>query len=114
MAPDPASRNRTKTGRFADGHSGNRNGRPRKDRELTAALTTTVDKKKLAEKLWAMAQAGDMQAIKYIYDRIEGTPTQRIEHDDEAAIKRLADEFDIAPEQVRRDLAEQRRHLRAM
>ena len=106
-----APANRAKTGRFVAGHSGNPSGRP-KSRELTNALVQTVHKKELAEKLWAMAKGGDLQAIKYIYDRIDGTPTQRIEHDDEATIRCLADDFDIPPEQVRRDLAEQRKHLK--
>ena len=42
-----------------------------------------------------------------------GKPAQRIEMDEEI-IHSLATEFGIAPEQVRRDLAEERKHLRSM
>ena len=69
---------------FAPGESGNPGGRPKKDRQLTAALETIVDKTELAEKLWGLAKGGDLSAIKYIYDRLEGSPTQRheVSHDD--------------------------------
>ena len=97
---------------FKQGQSGNPGGRP-KSRALTDALEQTIDKHELGEKLWALALKGDMQAIKYIYDRIEGTPTQRFEVDEET-IRELAEDFGLAPEQVRRDLAEQRKHLKAV
>jgi hypothetical protein len=37
----------------------------------------------LSKKLIEMALAGDFQAIKYIFDRIDGIPTQAIRHIDE-------------------------------
>ena len=76
---------------FKPGQSGNPGGRP-KSRALTDALEQTIDKHELGEKLWALALKGDMQAIKYIYDRIEGTPTQRHEFSIEDFIHRLHEE----------------------
>jgi hypothetical protein len=37
----------------------------------------------LSQKLIEIALAGDFQAIKYIFDRLDGTPTQAIKHTDE-------------------------------
>lgn len=76
---------------FKPGQSGNPGGRP-KSRALTDALEQTIDKHELAEKLWALALSGDMQAIKYIYDRIEGTPTQRHEFSIEDFIRKMREE----------------------
>lgn len=57
----------------------NRKGRPPKGETLTDALRQKVDKETLAAKLIEMAfEKGDMAAIKYIYDRIDGTPIQTI------------------------------------
>ena len=57
----------------------NRKGRPPKGQTLTDALRSKVDKETLAEKLIEMAfDKCDMAAIKYIYDRIDGTPIQTI------------------------------------
>jgi len=88
---------------FKPGQSGNPSGRPKKDRELTAALEQVVDKVALADKLNEMAIAGDMSAIRYIYDRIEGTPTQRHEFDiDEvrSEARRLARELGLDEDAV--------------
>ena len=74
---------------FRKGQSGNPSGRPKKDRELTAALERAVDKQALAERVVSLAMAGDSTLMKYIYDRIEGTPTQRIEFSIEDFIRRL-------------------------
>ena len=60
------------------GESGNKNGRPKAGHTLTDALAELVDRKQLAAKLWALADAGDTNALKYIYDRIEGRPGERI------------------------------------
>ncbi len=85
---------------FPPGNNANPQGRPKKDRALTAALETTVDKKKLGEKLWALALAGKMDAIKYIYDRIEGTPTVRHEFSVEDFIAKMREERpDLTEEQ---------------
>ena len=62
--------------------SPNAAGRPPKIRSLTAALEGIADKQELAEKLWFMAQgvnvsaAVQLEAIKYIYARIDGSPVQ--------------------------------------
>lgn len=73
----------------------NRKGRPPKGETLTDALREYAEKKDvdfgdqklsrkqaLSQKLWQMALGGDMQAMKYIYDRIDGTPTQTISSPD--------------------------------
>lgn len=58
------------------GVSGNPNGRPTKGESLTEALEKAIDKDELAELLKMMAfEKHDIVAIKYIYDRIGGTPT---------------------------------------
>ncbi len=91
------------------GQSGNPGGRPKKDRELTAALEATVSKKILAKTLWDLAKAGDMAAIKYIYDRIEGSPTQRHEADLEevrAEARRLAAELGLDEDMVQSEAEE--------
>ena len=71
------------------GVSGNPKGRPKKGEALTDILREQADledvtegvntlsrKDALARKLWSMAMSGDMAAIRYIYNRIDGMPTQ--------------------------------------
>ena len=73
------------------GQSGNPRGRPRKGKTLTDILekyssicVETVDGKKisqkelLAEKVWGLTLSGYLPAIKYIYDRIDGKPTETV------------------------------------
>ncbi len=70
----------------------NRNGRPKKGQTLTDILKAHADKEDvdsgsrtisrrdaLAQKLWQMALGGDIAAIRYIYDRIDGKPTEHHE-----------------------------------
>ncbi len=70
----------------------NRNGRPKKGQTLTDILNAHADKEDigkeenkisrreaLAQKLWQMALGGDIAAIRYIYDRIDGKPTEHHE-----------------------------------
>ena len=71
----------------------NRNGRPPKEYCLTDILkeqgniedaeTTNGDKisrkQAIAKKLWDMAMDGDVTALKYLYDRVDGKPLQTIE-----------------------------------
>jgi hypothetical protein len=69
---------KTKTS-FKPGNCANPNGRPPKGEALTDVLKSKVDKEAIAEKLIEIAlEKGDITALKYIYDRIDGTPTQTI------------------------------------
>jgi hypothetical protein len=70
---------------FQKGVSGNPKGRPRKGRSLSEALEEVLKKKgpdgkpnykALSEKLVQLAKAGDTVALKYIFDRVEGRPTE--------------------------------------
>ncbi len=63
--------------------SPNPEGRPPQGRTLTGILEALIDKDKLARELWRIAsgESGDgtamrLQAIQYIYARIEGSPVQ--------------------------------------
>ncbi len=104
MNTDNSAKLARKVGRpFVKGQSGNLSGRPKKDRELTAALEVVVSKTLLAKKLWEMVRAGDLAAIKYVYDRIEGSPTQRHQFDIEevrAEARRLARELGLDEDAV--------------
>ncbi len=62
------------------GESGNPNGRPPKDEALTDILRSKIDKESLAEKLIELAmENGDLAAIKYVYDRVDGRPKETID-----------------------------------
>lgn len=60
------------------GVSGNPNGRPPKDQALTDILKSKVDKDEMARLLLESARGGDLAAIKYVYDRIDGRPKETI------------------------------------
>jgi len=80
------------------GKSGNPNGIPKKDTAHTDILKTLLDKpssdnpdapkikEAVMQKLVNLALEGDMVALKYLTDRIDGTPTQVIEQDLNAEI----------------------------
>lgn len=77
---------------FKPGNNANPNGRPKKEYCLTDILkeqgnwedVDTKDgkisrKDAIGLKLWDMAMAGDVIALKYLYDRVDGKPLQTIE-----------------------------------
>ena len=78
---------------FQKGVSGNPGGRPKRGESLTDILrklgdiedvvyngTTISRKQAVAEAIWQKAIAEkDLQAIKYLYDRIDGLPVARQE-----------------------------------
>ena len=66
---------------YVAGQSGNPNGRPKKGTALTDRLRVKMAKRadELAETLIGKALGGDMQAIKEIFDRMEGKPAQSME-----------------------------------
>lgn len=82
--------NETGKGGFKDNPQNiNRDGRKKKGKTLTDILVrhgrkrdvkdgakNISRKEALAKKLWAMALSGDITAIRYIYDRIDGRPDQ--------------------------------------
>jgi hypothetical protein len=76
----------------------NRKGRPKKGTALTDILNYKLDQKTgdgkfrrevVAEKLIELAEGGDVAAIKYIMDRVDGRPTESIELTDGAVEIRL-------------------------
>ena len=75
------------------GQSGNPGGRPPKHKTLTGALEGVVKGDELAAKLWAIAsgktaesQAIQLEAMKYVFARIEGNPIQAMRHQIEGAV----------------------------
>ena len=73
------------------GQSGNPKGRPKKEYCLTDILKEQGNiedvetnggkisrKQAIARKLWAMAMEGDVTALKYLYDRVDGRPKETI------------------------------------
>ena len=65
-------------GQWKPGESGNPNGRPKKGEALTDKLREKVDATELSEWLIKEAKSGDIQAIKYVFDRIEGKPRETV------------------------------------
>ncbi len=69
---------KTKTS-WKPGISGNPEGRPKKGQSYTEALRAKYTPKDLVEKLDGFMEAGNFYALKYAYDRLEGTPKQHLE-----------------------------------
>lgn len=85
---------RDENGRIVAGSVLNPKGRPPKGEALTDILREKVDREVVADKLIALALDGDLAALKYIYDRIDGKPTEKREIDMHADIVRDS-EFEI-------------------
>ena len=73
------------------GQSGNPTGRPKKGQTLTDALEAAIDKETLAKALLDLVADGNIAAIKYAYDRIDGRPKETIEQ----TIKSMPDVIEV-------------------
>jgi hypothetical protein len=76
---------RNKKGQFVKGNQeGNRQGRPKKGHAIADMLNEIGDsivedktrREKILEKVYKMAEDGDLNAIKFIADRTEGRPQE--------------------------------------
>ena len=75
--PDSDKKNVTS---FKPGQSGNTKGRPPMGESMTDALRAAMTpdhRKKFAEKARQLAEQGDIRAMEFIADRIDGKPAQR-------------------------------------
>ena len=73
---------------FKAGQSGNPAGRPPKGKAMTELLRALLEEKdkdgfthkaKIISKLILLAKGGQLEAIKYLCDRLEGRPAQALE-----------------------------------
>jgi len=71
------------SGSWQPGESGNPNGRLKKGEALTDILRLHIDKHELAERLIRSVRKGNVIAIKYVFNRIDGMPRQTIKVDSE-------------------------------
>lgn len=82
---------RDELGRWVPGRSGNPYGRPRGAVGLTTTIREELERladdgrtfrEMLAERVVAMALAGDIRAIAFVADRVEGKPRESEREDD--------------------------------
>jgi len=76
--------NRDKNGRFTKGHTGNPNGRPKREREQQyldrmGKIVTLKEWEKVVGTALSRAKAGDAAARKWLSDYLLGSPVQRAE-----------------------------------
>jgi hypothetical protein len=73
---------------FEPGKSGNPGGRPKRDASLTGILRKELNRKgpdkvakktRIVGKLLELADGGDLAAVKYVFDRIDGRPRESME-----------------------------------
>jgi hypothetical protein len=86
-------------GRFEKGDPRiNRRGRPKKGEAITDILQKLLDNKNnagklrretVSEKLIELAEKGDITAIKYLIDRLDGRPRETVELKDGAIDRKL-------------------------
>lgn len=94
-----ANRNPSPKTRWKAGESGNPNGRPKKGVSLTDILREQANikdakfngemverKVALGNRMWMAALKGDVAIMKYMYDRLDGKPTQEIKVQSDAAM----------------------------